>query len=412
MNPVPPPGRPTSTVLGGQEIEILRRAAGAVRESVFVAGADGRILWVNPAFETMTGWSAGEVLGKTPRVLKSGAHPEEFYRALWTTLLAGREWTGLMLNKRRDGSIIPQDIRIAPVTAPDGRVTHFVSASRDVSERLQNRQESAAKEAVFEQVLESLGDVAFLADIRTRTFLYVSSTYERIVGHPVSELLESMHAVLKPVHPDDVGKLKALLEQPDYAGDIDFEYRIVRPDGAERQLLARAWLVRDVHGEPARFAGTLRDVTEARARERELAQSEHLYLQSQKMEAVGQLAGGVAHDFNNMLTAILGYGELLQLELAEQDGLRESVDEIMKAGRRAADLTKRLLAFSRKQVMRLEALDIGAVVKDVEGMLRRLIGEDVALQVVMRDGRMAFLRRCHCPVLLHPLRRCPWSAAG
>ncbi|MCE9582103.1 MAG: PAS domain S-box protein, partial [Planctomycetes bacterium] len=358
----------------GQELEILRHAANSLHESLVVTDRTGTILSVNPAFERMTGWSAAEAIGKTPRILKSGAHPEEVYRGLWGTILSGKEWHGTLLNRRKNGDVFPQEIRITPVPGADGRVTHFVSAARDVSESLQHAQESVAKQEIFEQVLESLGDVSFLADIRDRRFLYISPTYDRVTGYPGSEVLDDPRAALKSVHPEDVGKVVALLDQPAFAGDMDIEYTIVRPDGMPRRVHVRAWMVRDVHGEPVRFAGTLRDVTEARAKEQELVKSESLYRQAQKMEAVGRLAGGVAHDFNNMLTAILGYGEMLEDELAGQDRALVSLVEILKAGRRAADLTKRLLAFSRKQVMAPESLDLVTVVRDVEGMLRPLIG--------------------------------------
>ncbi len=366
-----------------QELEILRRAAHSLHESLMILERSGNILYVNPAFERMTGWSAAEALGKTPRILKSGAHPEDVYRELWSTVLSGRTWRGTLLNRRRNGNVFPQELIITPIAGPDGHVSHFVSAAVDVSERLQSAQEVVAKQEIFEQVLESLGDVAFLVDIPTRRFLYVSPMYERVSGYPGSEILEDTRAVLKPVHPDDVERVTALLDLEEFDGDKEIEYSIVRPDGEKRRVHVRAWLVRDVHGEPARFAGTLRDVTEARAKEEELEKKEALYRQSQKMEAVGRLAGGVAHDFNNMLTAILGYGEMLEEALEGQPALKGAIDEVVKAGRRAAELTKRLLAFSRKQVLAPESLDLGAVVKDVEGMLRRVIGEDVSLEVTV-----------------------------
>ena len=365
----------------GQELEILRRAASSLHESLAITDRAGKILYVNPAFERTTGWTSEEAVGRTPRILKSGAHPEEFYRDLWATILSGEPWRGTMLNRRRSGEIFPQDLTITPVTGPDGQVSHFVSAATDISERLQRTQEVAAKQEVFEQVLDSLGDVAFLVDIPTKRFLYVSPTYERVTGFPAAEVLEDTRAALKPVCPEDLTRVTALLDQETFGGDVEVEYGIVKPDGVRRRVLVRAWLVRDVHGEPARFAGTMRDVTEVRSKQAELEKSEAQLRQSQKMEAVGRLAGGVAHDFNNMLTAILGYGELLEDALAGNPALKGAIDEVVKAGRRAAELTKRLLAFSRKQVMAPESLDVGAVVKDVQGMLRRLIGEDVVLEV-------------------------------
>jgi signal transduction histidine kinase len=117
-----------------------------------------------------------------------------------------------------------------------------------------------------------------------------------------------------------------------------------------------------------------------------LYNTEKQLLQSQKLEAVGRLAGGISHDFNNLLTVILGYSDIMKRNLQEGHPLRRNVEEIVRASERAASLTRQLLAFSRKQVMQPKVFDLNTVVTDLEKMLRRMIGEDIELRVVCRTN--------------------------
>jgi two-component system cell cycle sensor histidine kinase/response regulator CckA len=198
-----------------------------------------------------------------------------------------------------------------------------------------------------------------------------------------SEILESQYG-LKPgtfggtfdafidrVYPDDRESLLETVRTAMKAGsDFSTLHRSLWPNGTVRWLngAGRIWL--GAHGEPLRGLGISLDVTERRTLEAQ-------YLQAQKMEAIGRLAGGVAHDFNNLLTAILGYCELLLADFDPDDRRLADIGEIQKAGRSAARLTRQLLAFSRKEIVKPTLLDLNAVVFDMRAMLVRLIGEDV-----------------------------------
>jgi PAS domain S-box-containing protein len=214
-------------------------------EAITITDPDGTIVYVNPAFERVTGYSRTEALGRTPRILKSDKHDREFYRNLWAVLLRGEVWSGRFINRRKDGALYEGEATISPVRDAGGRVINLVSVQRDVT------------------------------------------------------------------------------------------------------------------------------------RERQLEQQLH---QSQKMEAVGRLAGGIAHDFNNLLTVINGYSEMLMNQTAE-DAVSKYGEEIKRAGERAALLTRQLLAFSRRQVLEPQILDLNSVVTSIEKLLRRLIGEDIELAI-------------------------------
>jgi PAS domain S-box-containing protein len=229
--------------------DVLRTLSGAVEQtadSVVITNRDGIIEYVNPAYELLTGYSRFDVIGQTPKILKSGRHPAEFYEELWRTLLAGGVFRAEFTNRRKSGELYFQDETIAPVKDADGLITHFISTGRDVTER----------------------------------------------------------------------------------------------KGLHEQLLV-----------------------------------------SQRMEALGRLAGGVAHDFNNVLTAIMGYAEIGLLSAPPEASLREDLGEIISSARRAAELTRQLLAFARKQVVAPRVVVLNEVVLSMGKLLRRLLGEDVDLVI-------------------------------
>jgi PAS domain S-box-containing protein len=213
--------------------------------SVVITDPGGRIVFVNPAFERITGYSHTEAIGQTPRLLKSGAHDQAFYAKLWATLLAGAVWRGRFINRRKDGALLTEEATISPLRDARGAIAYFVAVRRDVSAEL----------------------------------------------------------------------------------------------SLEAQLL-----------------------------------------QTRRMETVGQLAGGIAHDFNNLLLVIKGSTEFALEELPEDSPARREVLEIQTAADRAATLTRQLLAFSRKQLLRPEVVDLDALTAGMIRMLRRVLGENVQLQ--------------------------------
>jgi len=247
----------------------------------------------------------------------------------------------------------------------NGEITGTFGMVRDVTEERAGaarlRELSAALELAVEGIawLDEGGAVAEANPAFAATF---GLAPQELAGTPWKSL----------VHADDFGLAREARERMRVAGRAGLLCRGVRADGAVVQLEAVLVAQRDADGVLAGHHCFLRDVTERRRLEDQLRHS-------QKMEAVGRLAGGVAHDFNNLLTAIKGYADLVADELPAGSGLRDDVDEIRAAAVRAAGLTRQLLAFSLRQVLQPRMLDLNAVVTSVEKMLRRLIGEDVEL---------------------------------
>jgi two-component system, cell cycle sensor histidine kinase and response regulator CckA len=232
------------------------------------------------------------------------------------------------------------------------------------------RKELLQREELFRLITENAADMIAVVDSNGRR-LYNSPSYQKILGYTDQEL-KSTNA-LDQVHAEDTEKvLKAAAEARRTGLGTALEYRMRHKDGSWRVLESKASTV-VTEGQVEKLVIVNRDVTERKHLEEQ-------FRQSQKMEAVGRLSGGMAHDFNNLLGVIIGYGEVVQEGTPAESPLRQCVDEMLKASHRAAALTRQLLAFSRQQVMDPHVLDLNVVVKDMEKMLKRLIGEDIQLK--------------------------------
>lgn len=220
-------------------------------ESVVITDTAGTILYVNPAFEETTGYNRAEIIGRNPRVLKSGKHNQVFYQEMWATISSGQVWHGRLVNRKKDGNLISEDATITPVRDTRGEIVNYVEVKRDVTREL----------------------------------------------------------------------------------ELEEQYR-----------------------------------------------------QAQKMEAIGLLAGGIAHDFNNVLTAINGYSALLQAEIPPDSPAHEQLQIIFRSGRRAAELVRQLLAFSRKQIVEPEILDLNYTICEIKKMLQRIIPEHIIIETDLAEN--------------------------
>ena len=233
-------------------------------------------------------------------------------------------------------------------------------------ERKRGEEALRASEAHHRTILENIGDAVFIADPQGR-YLDVNPRACELTGYSRDELLQLTVSDTYPAQDRDAAALRIV----DVAGGraAVTERPLLRKDGAILVVESNARRLSD-----GRLLGAVRDITERKRLEEQLRQA-------QKMEAVGRLAGGVAHDFNNVLTAIFGYADLLNEELPDGHQARLDLDEIRKAAQRASSLTRQLLAFSRQQVLQPMVLSLNDLVEDIQNMLVRLIGEDVQLRL-------------------------------
>jgi two-component system, cell cycle sensor histidine kinase and response regulator CckA len=231
------------------------------------------------------------------------------------------------------------------------------------------------QDGYFRELVENLPMVSYIDSIGppVRT-LYVSHQIEEMLGYPVQAWLDDTEFLFTVLHPEDRDWMLYERRGRPQERDSSLVFRVVSRDGRVYTVQSERVLVRDENGVPLHVLGFWVDITDRVRLEGELRQA-------QKLEAIGRLAGGIAHDFNNILLAQRGYGELAlqHLDRSDVDEASLAVAEMLGAAERARHLTQQLLAFARRQVLDLEVIDLNRVVSELERLLRRLIGEDIAL---------------------------------
>jgi two-component system cell cycle sensor histidine kinase/response regulator CckA len=346
-----------------------------VGQLVLAVDREGRVTYWNRAAEEKTGFAAEEMLGRV--ILEEILEVEDQPRGLEArrTTVGGEPWSGELAVRTKDGRTLQVQTTVSPMTDPDGTPAGRIAVGADVTDlRLAQEERLLAAERVRFQasLLDAVGQAVIATDLRGRV-TYWNRAAEAIFGWPAADALGRSVVAVTPSDQDReqaAEVMRALEKGESWAGQMELRRR----DGSTFPALVTDAPIVDHEGELVGIVGVTSDLSEQRALEEQLRHA-------QKMEAVGRLAGGVAHDFNNMLTAIRGNAALMEDELPAASPLREDVREILRAAERASTLTRQLLAFSRKQVMQTRWLSLDSVVRGVEPMLRRLVPESIRLEV-------------------------------
>ena len=364
------------------ERNTLRTVLDNLPDLVFIKDREGRVQSCNAAAAQFMGWSEAEMRGKSvfdlnPLELAQG-YQEDDLRVL-------REGVTLCNHEEqiRDhtGVLHWHLTTKAPLRDQAGRINGLVAICYNITERKQAEAALKESEAQFRAMFELASIGMAQADPRTGQWLRVNQKMCAITGYRADELLEMR--VSEITHPDDRPQDWELFqrvirgETPDYR----LEKRYVRKDGSTAWVNVNMTVIRDAAGQPVRTMATIEDISERKQAEAAHALLEAQLRQSQKMEVVGQLAGGVAHDFNNILTVIVMQGEEARADQTLSPDTREALVAIQRAAESATSLTRQLLLFSRRQIMQPQRLDLNDVVTSLSKMLRRTLGENIQFQL-------------------------------
>ncbi len=361
--------------------ERYRRVIENINDVIYSISPSGELTFISGACEKLFGVPAEVITGRNINDLASmvPVSPEDFKKSnelFYEAVSKGLDSLSFEFTfKKQEGEIhleIKQNIQYDD----SGNVLGSFGVIRDITKRKSAEAALRESEARYRALFAGSTDGILIADIETRKFIFANPAICRMLGYSEEEMLTKF---VPDIHPKESLEYVISVFEAHARGDMSLtsEVPCLRSDG--KIIYAKINTSKIIIGERECNVGFFTDVTEQK-------QLEEQFRQSQKMESIGRLAGGVAHDFNNLLTVITGHTDMALMALDPNDPLCEDLEEIQKSAERASNLTRQLLAFSRKQTLQPKVLNLNKIIQDLDKMLRRIIGEDIALETVAEQN--------------------------
>lgn len=382
-----------------RQLLMLSQALEQSVESILICDLDGRLEYVNPSFTRNSGFSAEESIGRTPAILKSGEMPSEVYTDLWRTISAGGTWSGELYNRRKDGTLYWDDVKVSPIRDVDGEITHYLATQTNVTER--KRRERALRDseerlrAIMESTLEGIISIDTDGDIET-----CNPAAETLFGYGQGELIGLNVELLMPE--PHRSRHRGYIERYLRTGDakiIGVGARELTGQRRDGSLFPMDLSVSKMsQAGAAKFVGVVRDLTERKRAEEEIENTRQRYFHREKMAAIGQLAAGIIHEVGNPVAAIHGAVETIRMTLSEQaesgpgtgalPDVRVGLDLLARQVGRLTEITREVSEVATPRVSEWQWLNLNDVVRSTAQLLRydpRLAGIELELDL---DGQL------------------------
>ncbi len=366
-----------------EELRLVDAALARQNDIVVITEADTldaphgpRIVYVNDAFERLTGYTKSEALGRTPRILQGPETDRQQLARIRHALQNNEPIRCEVLHYDKSGQSYWLELDITPLFDAERNCTHFVAVQRDITQR--KLREAALRQAQerFELISRATNDVIWDWNFSTDR-LWWNDAMTAVFGYALSELEPGPESWTKRIHHDDLDRVLHGFYKVVDGDEVLWsdEYRFLRSNGQYANVFDRGFVNRDDTGKVTRMVGSMHDITERMKMEQRLRES-------QKLEAVGHLTGGVAHDFNNLLTVIMGNAEMMA-DLTTDPAISSMAEMSLSAARRGAELTSRLLAFARRRPLEPKMTNLNHLVEAMQPLISRTLPENIELELVL-----------------------------